>query len=361
MRTKVIHLGTGLTGKPALRNILLDPSLELVGWWVTDPSKIGVDAGQFCGLPSAGVVGTTDIEALLALDAGCLFYAGHSLQREVEACTDIARFLERGTNVVTFTIIAMIYPPSSPANLRKIVDDACKKGNSTFYASGTEPGMLTMTLPAALLSGAGRIDRYVEEMHVVDMIKTYPVESTLRNSMGFGGEVGTMPIRYKQSTAMDWWKPNIYVVADHMNVKVEDFRFKFESAPLEHDVDSKIGRFDKGTVGSWRWILDGIVNGEPRISIYYMAKLTTDSFMPADWARPAADTKDSALVYKIFGDPSYKNQIYLDTPPGGTNASVDMTGLHCVNAIPHVVAAAPGVISALDLPYYFSRIPSFGS
>ena len=48
-RYRVVHVGTGLTGKEALRGVILDPALDLIGVKVTSPDKVGVDAGRLCG------------------------------------------------------------------------------------------------------------------------------------------------------------------------------------------------------------------------------------------------------------------------------------------------------------------------
>ena len=43
MAIRVIHAGTGLTGREALRGIIRDPALELVGVYVTTQDKVGQD------------------------------------------------------------------------------------------------------------------------------------------------------------------------------------------------------------------------------------------------------------------------------------------------------------------------------
>lgn len=50
-RRRVVHVGTGMTGSVALRAIIDDPALDLVGVKVSSPGKIGADAGQLCGRP----------------------------------------------------------------------------------------------------------------------------------------------------------------------------------------------------------------------------------------------------------------------------------------------------------------------
>ena len=68
---RVIRWATGNTGQRALREVIRDPSFELVGVLVYSDEKHGVDAGELCGEPTTGVLATTDREAVLKRDADC--------------------------------------------------------------------------------------------------------------------------------------------------------------------------------------------------------------------------------------------------------------------------------------------------
>jgi|GEM_PF-992041 len=362
MATKVIHVGTGFTGKSSLKAVLNDPALELVGWWVHSPDKVGVDAGTFCGMDAIGVKGTTDIAALMALKPDALNYAANTIYREMDAAREIASFLEAGINVVTFALVSMIYPPAGPPKILKLFQDACQKGGSSFLPTGSEPGILSMTIPGALLSGAGAVTSYREQQFVLDMLEVYAVEEVLRESMGFGKPSGTIANRFKDGTTMKWWKPNIYCIANMLGVEIEDFNFELETCDLAAPLVSQIGRFEAGTIGGYYWQLQGLIGGVPAISVEYIAYLHPSVPQPAHWPKCAPGSTGSAIVYQIEGEPSFKNQIYLASPePGGINASIPMTALHAINAIPVVVAAAPGVYSSQDLPRYYARDVRFGS
>lgn len=52
---RVVHCGTGPTGRLGLRGILNHPDLQLVGHYVFDSAKVGKDSGELCqgGVPSA--------------------------------------------------------------------------------------------------------------------------------------------------------------------------------------------------------------------------------------------------------------------------------------------------------------------
>jgi hypothetical protein len=106
---RVIQRATGNTGQRALREVIRDPSFELVGVLVYSDEKNGVDAGELCGEPTTGVMATTDREAVLQLDADCCIYMPRATGRGVtragltedELVADIVALLERGTNIVT--------------------------------------------------------------------------------------------------------------------------------------------------------------------------------------------------------------------------------------------------------------------
>jgi hypothetical protein len=67
-KVRVIQWTTGKVGRLALRGILDDPRLELVGVFAWSDDKRGVDAGRLCGRPDCGAPATNDIDALIALE-----------------------------------------------------------------------------------------------------------------------------------------------------------------------------------------------------------------------------------------------------------------------------------------------------
>lgn len=89
-RHRVVHIGTGLTGREALRATILDPALDLVGIKVSTPSKVGTDAGRLCGVADVGVTATDDMAEIIALKPDCVSYCATAVRREEDAIADIA-------------------------------------------------------------------------------------------------------------------------------------------------------------------------------------------------------------------------------------------------------------------------------
>jgi hypothetical protein len=133
MTVRVVHCGTGNVGASALRAILDHSDLELVGHYVSTADKAGNDSGELVGVAPVGVRATNDWNEVVGLSADCLTYFGDSIGREQEAIADLVPFLERGTNVVTYSAFALAHPPTAPAELRDPIEAACKAGNSTCF------------------------------------------------------------------------------------------------------------------------------------------------------------------------------------------------------------------------------------
>ena len=65
-KLRVVQWNTGKVGKLAMRGILDNPALELVGVFAYSPEKVGQDAGALCGRPDTGIKATNQIDAIIA-------------------------------------------------------------------------------------------------------------------------------------------------------------------------------------------------------------------------------------------------------------------------------------------------------
>ena len=157
MSRRVIQWATGSVGATSLRAIIERPGLELAGVLVHDPAKDGLDAGELCGLPATGVLATTDIDAVLALEADCV---SHSPRNTRETTDELVRILESGKDVVSSALLPAIYAPSKHSS-RRTTDQlaaACERGQSSLFVSGIDPGFATDALAVFLTGISGRVD-----------------------------------------------------------------------------------------------------------------------------------------------------------------------------------------------------------
>ena len=345
VKRRVVHVGTGMTGSVALRAIIDDPALELTGLKVSSPAKVGTDAGALCGRPDIGVAATDDLGVVLDAKPDCIAYCATAVRREDEVIADIVGYLEAGINVVTISAIPMVYPKAAPANWREPIENAARQGNSTFYATGCEPGFVSLNLPTALLAGAGVIDTYRMDEYALDLDLSYPIWEVLHESMGFGKPDGHVPIRIAVGKVNNDWEPVVRYIADTLGVDVQRVALDWETILAPHDLDTALGVIPKDTICGHRWQLAAMHDERPVVSVQYFATVTSTPW-PDSWPRPAQPGK-GGMVFRIEGNPNMTLDLHLDPAPGdSTNPGVAATAMAAINAIPAVIDAAPGLLGA---------------
>ncbi|WP_029111621.1 dihydrodipicolinate reductase [Mycobacterium sp. URHD0025] len=341
MAITVVHAGTGLTGREALRGLIDDPDLELVGLLVSSQDKIGRDAGTFCGRGDTGVLAHADLDAVLRQKPDCVSYCSTAVGREEAAYQQIAQILRSGINVVTISTIPMVYPAAAPESWRDLLETACLAGDSTFYASGCEPGIVSMNLPVALLAGAGRVDSYRMDEYAVNMDLVYPIWDVLHESMGFGKPDGHVPARIASGKVRHDWESVVRYIADVLRLQLDSVDLDWETLLAPKDLETALGVIAQGTISGHRWQLAGIVDGQPVVAVQYFATVSSTPW-PGSWPKPEGG---AGMVHRIVGRPSLRMQVCFDDGPGErANPSLAFTGQAIVNAIPHVVANAPGLL-----------------
>lgn len=341
---RVVHVGTGLTGTEALRAVIDDPALELVGVKVSTPEKAGLDAGRLIDHSDVGITATGDLAEVLALTPDCVLYCATAVRREAEAIADIVSYLESGINVVTISTIPMVYPSAAPPEWRTALHVAATKGNSTFYATGAEPGFISLNIPTALLAGAGTVDSYRMDEYALDLDKSYPIWDVLHESMGFGKPDGHVPARIASGKVNHDWETVVRYIADILGQDLDGVELDWETLLAPTDLETAIGMIPKGTICAHRWQLAGVVGGRPAVAVQYFATVSSTPW-PQRWPRPSRSNQ-GGMVIRVEGRPSMCLEMYFEQSVSDrVNPGVAVTAMAAVNAIPEVVAASPGVIT----------------
>src|SRR6516164_4344211 len=82
MSKRIVVWGTGVVGKMVIAEIVRHPKFELVGVGVSNPDKIGRDAGEICGIGLTGVKATDELETLISLRPDAVVHYGRARTRE---------------------------------------------------------------------------------------------------------------------------------------------------------------------------------------------------------------------------------------------------------------------------------------
>ena len=94
MTYRVVVWGTGNAGRPAIRAVAAHADLELAGVVVSNPAKVGRDAGELAYLAPLGVAATDDTSVALADDGQILIDKSRHFQYELGQWKDPESFLK---------------------------------------------------------------------------------------------------------------------------------------------------------------------------------------------------------------------------------------------------------------------------
>ncbi|WP_026313785.1 dihydrodipicolinate reductase [Actinomadura flavalba] len=340
--------GTGNVGRLALRAVEAYPGLGLAGVLVSDPGKVGRDAGELARLGRRlGVVATDDVDAVLGTRPDAVVYAASGELRPDEALADILRAVRGGAVVVTPALYELYDPRNAPAATRAAVRAAVEDGGGSLFVSGVDPGWGNDVLPL-LVSGLGTVVDVVRCQEIFDY-STYDQEESVRFIVGMGQPMDYAPPMLAPTVPSMVWGGQVRLIARGLGVELDEVREVVDRRALDVTVETAtMGAFEAGTQGAVRFEVQGIVAGEPRIVIEHVTRVH-HSCAP-DWPT-APDGGDGAHRVVIEGRPRIEVTVEATDEDGNRAAGGNATAVgRLVGAIEWLAAAPPGLYDALDVP-----------
>lgn len=345
---RVVHVATGNVGRIALSQLIEDPRFELVGLVTSTPAKVGRDAGELAGLDvRTGIDATDDLAAALASRPDCVVYCAIGETRFFEALDDVKACLEAGANVVTSSPVPLIYPWGLlPDSMIEPLEEACRGNGVSLFAGGVDPGWANDVLPFAIASTCQSVEQ-VRCYEIADYA-TYDGEPVMRDVMGFGRELGDLPMLFQPGMLSSAWGISLRQLAAGFGIELDEITEWFEQEPAPEDIDVAIGTIKKGTVAAVRFTITGVAQGKEILVVDHTTRLRSD--LRPDWPQPAQE--GGSYRVEITGEPSYVVDVCPSSKRGDHNyAAIAVGAGRIVNAIPDVVAAAPGIRTTMDLPF----------
>jgi len=343
-RYRVVQWTTGNVGKSSVQAIAANPALELVGCYAWSPDKVGRDVGELCGIGPLGVAATDDVDALLALKPDCVVYNPMWIDTG-----ELVRILSAGVNVVATT--AFITGHNLGAD-RDRIEEACRRGNSTMFGTGISPGFAELL---AIVS-ATICDR-VDKVTVNEAADTTFYDSPATEiPVGFGQPIDHAGLQVMTAQGTAVFGEAVRLVADALGVELDEVRCEAEYAQTTADLD----------LGSWT-IPAGCVAGVAaswkgstgdKVVVELNVRWRKGQTLEPDWK-----INQEGWVIQIDGRPTVTLNVgFLPPPDFQAETMADfmvlghiMTAMPPLNAIPAVVAAAPGIATYLDLPLVLPR------
>jgi 4-hydroxy-tetrahydrodipicolinate reductase len=346
-RIRVFQVATGNVGTEMIKRIGRHPDLELVGLHCYTPEKIGRDAGELAGLAPVGVVATGSVDDIIAAAPDVLTFHGVFPDEDL-----YERVLEAGIDVVTTADWVTghhrdaNHPHPSGRRVTEVIEAACRRGGSTFYGTGMNPG-LTQILGIVHTCDVADIEN-VTVKESVDVSCHHSVDTWRAVGYGLPVDDPSLPGSLEKYTRV--FGDGVQLMADCFGLELDEITFSYELGACTKDVDLGWYVLPKGSLGANYLRYQGMVDGVPRIEVHLEWQMTPDT-------DPSWDVQ-GCYITQVTGDPNIysKHMIFpkagvrLDRPEDFASIGMTVTGLPALNAIRAVVDAPPGILTSADLP-----------
>ena len=341
---RVVQWTTGNVGKSSVQAIAASPALELVGCYAWSPEKVGRDVGELCGLGPLGVSATNDVDALLALKPDCVVYNPMWIDTD-----ELVRILSAGVNVVATA--AFITGHNLGAGRDRIAE-ACQRGGSTMFGTGISPGFAEL-LAIVSTTICDRVDK-VTVNEAADT--TFYDSPATEIPVGFGKPIDHPDLQAMTAQGTAVFGEAVRLVADALGVELDDVRCEAEYAKTTADLDLGSWTIPAGCVAGVAASWQGSVGN--KVVVELTVRWRKGQTLEPDWK-----INQDGWVIQIDGRPTVTLNVGFLPPPDFQAETIAdfmvlghiMTAMPPLNAIPAVVAAAPGIATYLDLPLTLPR------
>jgi 4-hydroxy-tetrahydrodipicolinate reductase len=346
-KVKVFQVATGNVGSEMVKRIQRHADLELVGLHCYSADKVGKDAGEIVGMGAIGVPATGTIEEIVAARPDCVTF--HGVFPDVDL---YERVLEAGIDVVTTADWITGHHRNAnhlhPSGHREsdVIEAACRRGGSTFYGTGMNPG-LAQILTIVHSTDVADIE-HVQCTESVDVSCHHSVDTW--KAVGFGLPVDhpELPAMLEQYTRV--FEDGVRLMADCLRIQLDEVKFEYELGACTKDVDLGWYQLPKGSLGGCYLKYVGSADGTPKVEMHLEWQMTP--FTDPHWDIQAC------YIAEIEGDPCIysKHMIFpkpgtdFSSPEAFASVGMTITGMPALNAIRAVVEAPPGIVTSADLP-----------
>ena len=250
------------------------------------------------------------------------------------------------------TPLGWFYPAEED---RARMTESALAGGVTLHGTGIHPGGITERFPLMVSALSGNIT-HVRAEEFSD-IRTYAAPDVVRHVMLFGATPEEAADSIMLNVLGAGFIQSVHMVADTLGFRLDDdLTTSHEVAVATAAIDSPIGPIEPGLVAAQRFRWSGTVDGEPVVTAAVNWFMGQEDLDPAWTFGPEGER----FEVEVTGDPPVHltfHGLHPDSIEEGLerNRGIVATAMHCVNAVPYVCAAEPGVLTYLDLPLVAGR------
>ena len=329
---KIVLWGFGAMGRGMAEMLLEKKGVEITGVCDLYPKFVGTSIFDHLEVKENNhkdVVITDDIDSLLDKDnCDLVLLATDSFTKK--AYPKMEMILKKGINVIS-TAEEMAYPHAQEPELAEKLDKIAKENGVTVLGTGINPGFI-MDLLVVALTGVMKSVDHIEAKRVNSLS---PFGPAVMEEQGVGITLDTFNKGVKEGTLAGHvgFAESVGMIANALGVKLDGFQQQMKPIVTTVDRKSKYGEALKGNVAGVNMTGQGLINGETFIDMIHPQQI-----------EPEMEGTHTGDYITIKGVPEVNMAITPEIDGGiGTIAM-------CVNMIPHVLNARPGLKTMIDLP-----------
>lgn len=344
---RVVVWGTGFVGQMVIPEVVKHPGFELVGVGVSNPDKVGKDAGEICGIDPVGVTATNDLDELIALAPDALVHYGPTAGKADDNIRHMGAFLRAGIDVCSTAMTPWVWPAmaQNPPFWIDPITEACEEGGASCFTTGIDPGFANDLFPMTLMGLCSEV-RLVRALEILDYLN---YEGDYEDEMGIGRPPEFRPMLEHPDILVMAWGATVPMIAHAVGIELDEITTTWDKWVTDVPITTAKGVIEPGSVAAINFTINGIYNGETRIQLEHINRLGHDA--APDWPR---GNQDDVYRVEIEGTPSITQETaFRFTDGSGRDAAAAgclSTGLRALNAVPAVNDLPPGWVTALDLP-----------
>jgi 4-hydroxy-tetrahydrodipicolinate reductase len=226
MKKRVVVWGTGVVGSMVIAEVLDHPVFELVGVGVTRSERAGQDVGPLIGLPETGILTTTSVEELIALQPDALVHYGPTAQYADENIKVMSAFLRAGIDVCSTAMTPWVWPgmKQNPGNWIDPITQACEEGAASCFTTGIDPGFANDLFPLTLMGLCGRVD----SVRASELLDYTDYEGDYEDEMGIGRPPEFTPLLEIPDLLIMAWGATVPMIAHAAGIELDDITTTWE-------------------------------------------------------------------------------------------------------------------------------------
>lgn len=346
---KIIVWGPGRMGSICIWEMAQSDAFELVGVRAYSEKKHGMDAGELIGIEPLGVKASTNVEELLELECDCVVYTAHD-EGTYHTDDEILQILAAGKNIVTPLPYQNAHLFREPEFIAKL-EAACEQGQSVFYAGGIDPDLIPNRVLLALTGGCADV-KSIRLQENWDCSEAAPGPLQY---IGFGQKPeDAEKIEVSKTMAANFTKSIVHTAAKVLGVTYDRIVESHDYIAAKEDIHKPF-LIKAGTVGRITHRMQGFVDNigpEPLFTIEYHwlvgDTMLPDGVHPGQYYVATIEGRPSLKMTLDFSVSNHSDESFFKMGNLEVEPSYVATIIPCVQAIPHVVNAKPGLMPSFD-------------